>query len=182
MIVKISGDTMAFAVLGHPIGHTLSPTMHNASIEALSLNAVYLAFDAPPDKLLGLLPAMRDLGFKGVNLTVPLKEVAFRGLPELADSARRLGAVNTVEFCKDGTLRGHNTDADGFIEAVREDFDTTPAGKRVFVLGTGGAGRAVAIACASYGAAEVALADLDLGLPVLHGLADADCAVDKPAE
>lgn len=135
--------------------------MHNAGIGALKMDAVYLAFDVDPARLLDVLPAMRDLGFGGVNLTVPLKEVAFHGLEDLDISARRLGAVNTVEFLADGTLRGHNTDGYGFLVAIREAFDASVQGRSVFVLGTGGAGRAVAITCAAEGAARLMLSDMD---------------------
>lgn len=159
--MEINAHTRTFAVLGHPIGHSLSPAMHNASFRALGLDAAYLAFDVHPDRLLGVLEAMRDMGFGGVNLTVPLKEVAFRGLRALDDSARRLGAVNTVEFCPDGSMRGHNTDGAGFLLAVREAFGEGVSGKRLFILGCGGAGRAVALTCAAEGAAELALADLE---------------------
>ena len=157
----LSGHTQPFAVLGHPIGHTLSPIMHNASIEELGLDAVYLAFDVHPDRLMQVLPAMGAMGFKGVNLTVPLKEVAFRGLTDLASSARNLGAVNTVQFLPDGNMRGHNTDGQGFLTAIDEAFKSGVKGLKVFVLGSGGAGRAVAIACAVEGAGEVAVTDLE---------------------
>lgn len=157
----ISGHTTPFAVLGHPIGHSLSPLMHNASIERLGLDAIYLAFDAPPDLLMEILPAMQKMGFKGVNLTVPLKEVAFNAIADLDDSAKMLGAVNTVEFTDNGELKGHNTDGAGFIAALQESFSISPAGLKVFVLGTGGAGRAVAITAAKAGCKSVCLADLD---------------------
>jgi shikimate dehydrogenase len=161
----ISGKTQPFAVLGHPIGHSLSPTMHNASIRTLGLDAIYLAFDVHPDRLLGVLPAMRDMGFRGVNLTVPLKEVAFRGLTDLDESARRLGAVNTVEFRPDGSIRGHNTDGAGFLLALREAFGLDVRGLRVFIVGCGGAGRALAITCASERARSLVLTDADPARP-----------------
>ena len=103
--MNISGHTQPFAVLGHPIGHTLSPVMHNASFAALGLDAIYLAFDVKPERLMTVLPAMRSMGFGGVNLTIPHKEVAFRGLEKLDDSAKLLGAVNTVQFAGDGIMR-----------------------------------------------------------------------------
>lgn len=159
--MTLSGHTVPFAVLGHPIGHTLSPIMHNASLRSLGMDAIYLAFDVHPDKLMPVLNAMRDMGFGGVNLTVPLKEVAFQGIDDLGLSARRLGAVNTVEFLEDGALRGHNTDGDGFLEAVRTAFDAGVKGASVFVIGAGGAGRAVAIACAAEGARKLAVTDVD---------------------
>jgi len=159
----VSGHTIPFAVLGHPIGHSLSPVMHNASIESLGMDAIYLAFDVHPDQLMSVIPAMQKMGFKGVNLTVPLKEVAFKGIDDLDESARSLGAVNTVEFKADGSLRGHNTDGAGFLTAIKESFGTEIKGMDVFVLGTGGAGRAVAITCARAGAGSLTLADTDAG-------------------
>ncbi len=135
--------------------------MHNASFQALGLDAIYLAFDVHPDRLLAVLASMRDMGFGGVNLTVPLKEFAFRGLQNLDVTARRLGAVNTVEFLADGTLKGYNTDGGGFLTAVEEAFATRVGGKHLFVLGCGGAGRAVALTAAAEGAAQLALADVD---------------------
>lgn len=185
--LHLSGKTRPFAVLGHPIGHTLSPAMHNASFHALGLDAIYLAFDVHPDRLLEVLPAMRDMGFGGVNLTVPLKEVAFRALSDLDESARRVGAVNTVEFRPDGSLRGHNTDGAGFLLALREAFETGIEGKNVFVAGCGGAGRCIAITCAGAGAQTITLADADAARPSrvaaeLGQLAPAVGAVALPAD
>ena len=159
--MNISGHTTPFAVLGHPIGHTLSPIMHNRSIAALEMDAIYLAFDAPPEKLMSILQSMRDMKFGGVNLTVPLKEVAFRGVDQLDKSAELSGSVNTIEFLDNGELRGHSTDGHGFVTAVKESFDAAINGLSVFVLGSGGAGRAVAITSAEEGAARVVVSDID---------------------
>ncbi len=150
------------AVLGHPIGHTLSPIMHNASIKALGLDSQYEygKLDVSPDQLLSRLAQLPSEGYAGVNLTIPLKEVAFKGLSKLADSARILGAVNTVEFSADGMI-GHNTDGYGFLKALEEAFGKTVKGDSVFVLGCGGAGRAVALMAAINGAKSLTLADLD---------------------
>ncbi len=158
---EISGHTTPFAVLGHPIGHSLSPVMHNRSIRSLGMDAIYLAFDVAPDNLMRVLASMRDMGFGGVNLTVPLKEVAFKGVDEHATSATLARSVNTIEFLKDGRLKGHSTDGDGFVAAVRESFGCSIAGLSVFVLGCGGAGRAVAITCATEGAARIVLSDIE---------------------
>jgi shikimate dehydrogenase len=157
---QLSGHTLPFAVLGHPIGHTLSPVMHNAAFHSLGLDALYMAFDVAPEALLGVLDGMKNMGFRGVNLTVPLKETAFKGLSDLALSASRLGAVNTVEFTSTG-LRGHNTDGKGFLTAVKEAFDFSVAGRTLFVMGCGGAGRAVSITAAGEGASRLILADID---------------------
>jgi len=162
--VSITGHTKAFAVLGHPIAHTLSPAMHNAAFHALGMDAVYLAFDVLPERLMDVLGAMREMGFGGVNLTVPLKELACRGLAKLDESARLLGAVNTVQFAPDGMI-GHNTDGVGFLKAVEEAFGESVEGKSVFVLGTGGAGRAIALTCAGSGVRSLTLADADPARP-----------------
>jgi len=159
--MKLSGHTRTYAVLGHPIGHSLSPVMHNAAFQSLEMDAVYLAFDVRPERLLSVLSLLAELGFGGVNLTVPLKETAFNEISDLDDSARRLGAVNTVKFLADGTLRGHNTDGDGFLTAVEEAFGVGVAGRSLLLLGTGGAGRAVALTCAARGAGRVALSDIE---------------------
>lgn len=152
--------TSKYAVLGHPIGHSLSPVMHNASLRALGEDGVYLAFDVHPDNLLRVLSAMDMMDFSGVNLTVPLKEVARRGLENIDDSAWLLGAVNTVEFGENGMV-GHNTDGYGFVRAIDEAFEIEVEGLTVFVLGCGGAGRAVALTCADLGAASIVLSDID---------------------
>ena len=161
--MNLSGHTTPYAVLGHPIGHSLSPVMHNASFNKLGLDAIYLAFDIEPGRLMDALPALRDLGFDGVNLTVPLKEVAFNGLTELDVSAQRVGAVNTIEFLDDGTIKGHSTDSRGFLLSIEEEFALSDlTGKKVFVLGAGGAGRSLALACADEGAEKVMLGDVDI--------------------
>lgn len=158
----LSGYKTPYAVLGHPIGHSLSPVMHNASLASLGEDAIYLTFDVHPDYLMEVLPAMGQMGFGGVNLTVPLKEVAFRGLESLDDEARLLGAVNTVEFGEDG-LVGHNTDGYGFAKALEESFEMELSGSSVFVLGCGGAGRAVALTCVDRGCTAIVLCDTDSG-------------------
>lgn len=151
-----------FAVLGHPIGHSLSPLMHNASIRALGLTDDYHygKLDVAPDALIERLAQFPAEGYAGVNLTIPLKEVAFRELNELDASAELLGAVNTVVFSDRGPV-GYNTDGYGCLKALEESFGKTVQGESVFVLGCGGAGRAVALMAARSGAASMTLADID---------------------
>ena len=156
----IDARTQLYAVLGHPVGHSLSPPMHNAAFAALGLNAAYLAFDVAPARLPALLPALAELGFAGLNLTVPLKESACQILPDLDESAARMRSVNTVRIAG-GRMRGYSTDGAGFLQALQAEFGITVRGRRVFLLGCGGAGRAVAIACAMAGAAELCLANRD---------------------
>jgi len=156
------GTTRCFAVIGHPIAHSLSPAMHNAAFRALGWNAVYLALDVAPDRVPDALRGLAALGFGGVNVTVPHKEAVFRELARRDESARRAGAVNTVEFSADGPV-GHSTDGEGFLRALREAFDRGPGGLDVFVLGAGGAGRTLALECARAGARAVTVSDIDAG-------------------
>ena len=160
-MTPFSGHTRAFALLGHPVGHSLSPTMYNAAFSALGMDAVYLCFDVQPSDVLTVLASMPRMGFGGGNVTVPHKETVFRGLSRLDESARLLGAVNTLRFDTEG-IAGFNTDGAGFLDACHEAFgDDAIRGRRVFVLGTGGAGRAVALVAAQAGARALALADAD---------------------
>ncbi len=156
----IDASTQLYAVLGHPVGHSLSPPMHNAAFDALRLNAAYLALDVAPARLPALLPALAELRFAGLNLTVPLKETAFACLSDLDASAARMRSVNTVRM-EGSHLRGYSTDGEGFLAALREEFGQEVRGRRVCLLGCGGAGRAVAIACAIAGASEIGLANRD---------------------
>ena len=157
-MVETGGQKKRYAVLGHPIGHTLSPVMHNEAFRALGWNATYEAIDVPPEKLMGEIAALQKAGFAGLNLTIPLKEVAARNLSKLDESAQLMGAVNTVRFTPEGPV-GYNTDGAGFLMAFEEAFGCSVSGKSLFVLGTGGAGRAVALACAGAGIVSVTLAD-----------------------
>lgn len=156
----ITPSTSKYAVLGHPIAHSLSPRMQNAAIRKMGLDAVYLAFDVRPGRLLAVLKVMAEIGFSGVNLTVPLKEVAFRGLSDLDPSARSLGSVNTVKFAS-GKMIGSSTDGLGFLAALNKVFKCSPRGLSIFLLGCGGAGRAVGLTCAAAGAGKIMLADAD---------------------
>lgn len=154
-----------FFLLGHPVGHSLSPHMHNAAFQALGLRANYSLLDVAPGDLPRTLEQLRAQGCGGVNVTIPHKEAAYRFLAAkhaLSDTARLLRSVNTVVFRPDGSLFGDNTDAPGFLDALREAFRASPRGKRILVLGGGGAGRALALTCAMQGAAEILVADVNL--------------------
>jgi shikimate dehydrogenase len=147
---------MKFAVLGHPIKHSLSPVMHAASFASIGFEGTYEKLDVPPDTLMKRLAEMGGEGFGGVNLTIPLKEVAFRELDQLDESAKLLGAVNTVKFTATGMI-GYCTDGYGLLRAVEEAFGESVAGKDVFFIGSGGAGRAAALSAAKAGAKSITL-------------------------
>lgn len=135
--------------------------MHNAAFQALKKEALYLAFDVAPARLLATLTSLAELGFIGVNLTIPLKEVAFQGIAHLDESARQLRSVNTVKFTSNG-LEGFSTDGEGFLRAIQEDLQLSVANSTLFILGCGGAGRAVALAAARAGARRLLLADKNM--------------------
>ena len=137
-----------FGVFGDPVEHSLSPVMHNAAISALGMKAHYHAFRVTREELEGALRGARAMGFGGVNLTIPLKEVAL-DFVEPDSLSREIGAVNTVDF-KDG-IRGFNTDGLGALRAL-EESGVSLHGKSVVLLGAGGAARAIAFQFAFAGA------------------------------
>ena len=159
--MHIDGSTTLVGVFGALIKHTASPAMHNAAFEALKMNWAYLAFHVDPQNLRAALQGARDMGLAGINLTVPHKILALDCVDEIDAEARKLGAVNTVAMEK-GKLRGFNTDGYGFLRAIKEEFNLSLRGKRVLVLGAGGAGRGIAVKCALDGAARVIVANRTL--------------------
>jgi shikimate dehydrogenase len=147
---NVSGSTRVIGVFGHPVEHSLSPAMHNAAIAALLLPYIYVPFSVAPENLPTAINSLNALGIVGVNLTIPHKEAVLPHLQDITDEAREAGAVNTVH-CIDGRLLGDNTDGYGFY-APLEELGWSAAGKRVVVLGAGGAARAVVFRLAREGA------------------------------
>src|SRR3990172_13196241 len=129
-----------FGVLGDPVSHSLSPVMHNAAFRALGMECEYHAFRVGAEDLHDAIHGAYALGFGGLNLTIPLKEKALEIVTPI-DLAKHIGAVNTVDF-KDG-ITGHNTDGLGAKMALTES-DVEIRGRKVLLLGAGGAARAIA--------------------------------------
>ncbi len=154
----ISAKTRVLGIIGHPIHHSLSPAMHNAALQSLGLDYRYMAFDVAPAALRRAVESIRALNFGGVNVTVPHKEKVIRYLDQLSPAARLIGAVNTIEH-RDGRLIGHNTDGEGFMRAFRETFKESLRQKRVLLLGSGGAARAVTMSMGAEGIAEIIIAN-----------------------
>ncbi len=136
------------AVLGSPVEHSLSPAMHNAALEALGSDLRYAKIECPPEDLAAAVDLAHRANFLGLNLTIPHKFAALELCTELDDTARQLGAVNTLLF--DGSrTAGFNTDGPGLVRAIREVFSFDLRDLRVMVLGAGGgAGSAAALQCA----------------------------------
>lgn len=146
--------TRVAAVIGHPIAHSLSPTIHNAGFAAAGIDWTYVAFDVAEGAGAGAVAAMRTLGLSGLSVTMPHKAAAAGAVDVLSDEARVLGAVNCISS-RDGELVGHNTDGEGFVAALRQDTGLDPAGRSCVVFGAGGAARAVIVALAGRGATEI---------------------------
>lgn len=152
----ITGKTGVFCVIGHPVGHSLSPAMHNAALRSLGIDGVYVAFDVAPERLSEAVEGLQALGVRGLNATIPHKEALVPLMDRLSPEAELIGAVNTVHFRGDERF-GHNTDAPGFLAALRA-AGCEPAGQKAVVLGAGGSARAVVVALAQAGA-EIRLAN-----------------------
>lgn len=167
--MPLSAHTRLVGLIGWPVGHSRSPTMHNAAFAALGLDWAYVPLPvAPPahgddaaarvrDAVLGL----RALGLRGANVTVPYKQAVLPWLDTLTPAARAMGAVNLIVVEPDGALLGDNTDAAGFA-ADLQAHGVEASGKQALLLGAGGAARAVLFGLAQLGAAEVVVANRSL--------------------
>lgn len=139
-----------FALIGDPVGQSLSPAMHNAAFRALGLNCAYITLRVPKPTLANAIAGVRALGIAGLNVTIPHKISIISLLDELDESANLVGAVNTVKNNR-GKLIGFNTDGEGALRALEEKIGSVK-GKEVVLLGAGGAARAIAFSLARAGA------------------------------
>jgi len=146
----ISGTTKICALIGDPVEHTMSPTMHNAAFQKMGLDYLYVAFRVRPEQLAQAVAGLKSLNVAGFNVTIPHKVAVIPLLDSLDPLAEKIGAVNTV-VNSNGVLRGYNTDAEGFLRALQE-HGIAPKGKNIVLLGAGGAARAIAYILAQKGA------------------------------
>ena len=153
---RISGHTQLYALIGSPVGHSGSPAMYNYSFEKLSIDAAYLAFDVPVDKTKDAIDALRTLHAGGFNVTMPCKTATAQLVDRLSPAAELVGACNTVVIEEDGTMTGHMTDGTGFVRNLKE-HGVDIKGKKIVLLGTGGAATAIAVQAALDGVAEIAI-------------------------
>lgn len=152
---RISGKTRVIGLLGSPVDHSRSPVMQNSVFKSMGLDFVYVAFDVGPDHVEQAASAIRTLGLRGANVTMPLKRAILPHLDNLSPSAELAGAVNVI-VNDGGELTGHMTDGAGFMLSLRE-AGVDPVGRRMVILGAGGAGMAVAIQAALDGVGSVAI-------------------------
>lgn len=154
MQVELHNTTKKLCVIGDPVLHSRSPAIQNAMIAALGLDYIYLCQPVPRGEAAQWLSCARYAGYAGFNATMPHKEELVALMNELDPVARRCGAVNTV-CIRQGRAYGYNTDGAGFLRALGDELGVDPAGKRVVLLGSGGAAKAVSAALAGAGAAVV---------------------------
>ncbi|MHA1256818.1 MAG: shikimate dehydrogenase [Promethearchaeota archaeon] len=141
---NIGAHTNILCVIGHPIEHSMSPVMHNAALNDLSLDYVYVAFDIHPNDLKKAILGLKKKNFKGINVTIPHKEAIIPFLYDLDPLSKQIGAVNTIKN-EGGVLLGRNTDALGAKKAL-VDAGFKIEGKKALILGAGGAARAISFA------------------------------------
>lgn len=145
--MKIDGKTKLVGIIGWPIEHTFSPSLHNAAFTEVGLDWAYLPLSVSPDDLEAAVDGIKAMGFMGFNVTMPHKKTVIEYLDGLSEEAILADAVNTVKR-DDDRLIGHNTDGRGFIESLKMDADFLPEGKDALIIGAGGAARSVAISLA----------------------------------
>ena len=165
-MISISSKTQLCAVIGNPVGHSLSPAIHNAAFGALGLDFVYLAF--PVEDVRGALEGMRAIeNFRGLSVTIPHKTEVMKYVDEISDVDRSIGSINTV-IHENGKLIGLGTDGTGALKAL-VDNGVEVDGKNILMLGAGGASRAISFTFArKTRLAELAI--LDVNESLLQGL------------
>lgn len=153
---RITGHTRLFGLIGSPVGHSGSPAMYNYSFAHNGLDNAYLAFDVPLDKVEDAVKAIRTLKWGGFNITMPAKGEVCKYLDDISPAAKLIGACNTVTIDEDGKLTGHNTDGIGFVRNLHE-HGVEVKGKKIVLLGAGGAATAIAAQTSLDGAAKLSM-------------------------
>ena len=152
---RITGHTELIGLMAYPIRHSSSPAMHNAAFAKLGLDYAYLAFEVDNDSLEGAVQGIRSLKLVGSNVSMPNKTVVHKYLDKLSPAAEMCGAVNTI-VNKDGVLTGHITDGTGYMMSLK-DNGVDVIGKKMTIVGAGGAATAIEIQAALDGVAEISI-------------------------
>jgi len=155
-MMHIDGSTRLVGIIGNPLDHSLSPTIHNAAFDYLGLNWCYVPLPVEEGNLSAGVDGIKALRFAGVNVTMPFKTEVLPLLDEVAMFAESVGAVNTILIDK-GKLIGYNTDGRGFYTALVRDLGYDVKGRRVLVLGAGGAARSVTVSLALAGCQSIVI-------------------------
>jgi len=155
---RIDSHTALYGVFGDPVRHSRSPIMLGRAFAETGTNAAYVAFHVKAEALGDAVRGVRALGLRGVNVTIPHKVEVMRYLDEIDETARVIGAVNTV-VNRDGRLIGYNTDGIGYVRSLKEETGAALRGARILLLGAGGASRGVGYALAKEGPAKLIVAN-----------------------
>jgi len=148
-----------YAVIGNPISHSKSPLIHTEFAKQTGQDLDYIAREMPLDDLEAGLKQLQAQGFKGINITVPFKEIAWQLVDNKSEHAQRAGAINTLVFNDDGSFFGDNTDGIGLCRDLTDNNQVMLTGKRVLLLGAGGAARGVVEPLLSYSPTELIIAN-----------------------
>jgi shikimate dehydrogenase len=155
--MMLSGTAKLAGLMGWPVAHSRSPRLHGHWLERYGIDGAYLPLPVRTERFAVALKSLADLGFRGVNVTIPHKQAALAACDDVEATARRIGAVNTIVM-DDGRLVGSNTDGTGFMENLRQAYPNwDPTAGPAVVLGAGGAARAVVAALIEAGAPELRL-------------------------
>lgn len=149
-------DTKLVILLGQPLGHSASPAMHNRVFEKLGMDYCYMPVEVAAADLGAVFCGLTKMNVAGFNVTIPHKLQIMEFLDEIDPLAETIGAVNTI-CIRNGRTRGYNTDGEGFVRSLEEKADISVQGKRFFILGCGGAVRAIAMTLAFKGAEKIYL-------------------------
>ena len=147
----------SFAVIGDPINHSLSPNIHSAAFRELNLDSSYIGYRIPKGELESGIEGLKKIKINGFNVTIPHKIEMMKYLDKMDESCSVIGAVNTV-VNNEGMLKGYNTDMDGFLEPIKKR-DIQIKGKKILLLGAGGAARAIIAGMAKEKVEEVIIAN-----------------------
>ncbi|MDG6093748.1 shikimate dehydrogenase [Acetobacter sp. AN02] len=146
----IDGGTLLAGVAGWPVSHSRSPGLHNYWLARHGINGAYVPLPVQPGKFEEAVRGLQAAGFRGLNVTIPHKETAFRLATRLDPVAKRSGSVNTLVFREDGVIDGYSTDGPGLLASLKQETGYQPSG-HAFILGAGGAARSVAAALLEQG-------------------------------
>lgn len=142
-VLDVNSNIDEYAVFGYPINHSLSPFIHSSFAKQTGQCINYQAVEVKPESFTEVVKDFFNSGGKGINCTVPLKEMAFNEVDVLSDRAKFSGAVNTIKLMENGGLFGDNTDGIGLLKDLRDNLGLSLAGKRILVIGAGGAARGI---------------------------------------
>lgn len=145
------------AIIGYPLGHSLSPAMHNAALKELGIEGNYVALETPPENLAEQVEFLKNENFRGFNVTIPHKVEIIKYLDSIDNFAKVVGAVNTVVIDKNKKFHGYNTDVYGFTSAIPKEVRDALKDKKAAVLGSGGAARAIIAGLIELGIKEITI-------------------------